>query len=68
MARVKVRIPENVSLNVGGRIHRAGDELEVPRDETLEQWLSAGFVTEVKQTKRKTTTNRRKASGSLRRK
>jgi hypothetical protein len=34
---VKVRIEENVTLNVDGRIARPGEELEVPRDETLEQ-------------------------------
>jgi hypothetical protein len=31
-------------MNVAGRIYRAGDEFEVERDETSEQWLRAGTV------------------------
>ena len=51
MAKVKLRIVENASLNVGGRVYRTGDVVEVDRDNTAEQWLAAGWVVELRQPK-----------------
>jgi hypothetical protein len=43
MAKVKLRIVENASLNIGGRVYRAGEVVEIDRDDTAEQWLAAGW-------------------------
>ena len=45
--RVRLRVPENVTLTVEDRVLRTGDEIERDCDATVEQWLAAGFVTEV---------------------
>lgn len=65
MAKVKLRVTDNTSLNVEGTIYRAGDVFEIERDYTAKQWIGAGFVTEVK-SRRKTSgrkTSGRKTSG-----
>lgn len=59
-AKIEVRVTDNASLNVDGRIYRAGDVLTVERDDTAAQWITAGWVSEVK----KAGKSRRKASGS----
>jgi hypothetical protein len=61
MAKVRLQIPDNASLNVAGHVYQAGDEFEAERDASVEQWLSAGAVTEVKTAGEKT---RRKTFGS----
>jgi hypothetical protein len=48
MAKVKLRVTDNTSLNVEGTIYRAGDVFGLERDDTAKQLLSAGSVTEVK--------------------
>ncbi|MBA3737325.1 MAG: hypothetical protein H0W97_02030 [Actinobacteria bacterium] len=60
-AKIEVRVTDNASLNVDGRIYRAGDVLTVERDDTVAQWISAGWASEVK----KAGKPRRKASGSV---
>jgi hypothetical protein len=55
MAKVKLRLTDNTSLNVEGTIYRAGEVFEIERDDKAKQWLGAGFVSEVK--------HRRKRSG-----
>ncbi len=62
-AKIEVRVSDNVSLNLDGRILRAGDVLTVERDDTAEQWLGAGWVSEVEV--KKAGKSRRKASGSV---
>jgi hypothetical protein len=56
MAKVKLQVTNNATVNVEGRIYRAGESFELERDDTAAQLLSAGTVTEVKP--------RRKSSGS----
>lgn len=63
MAKIEVRVTDNVSLNLDGVIYRAGDVLTVERDDTAEQWLTAGWVGEVKKAGK--SKSRRKASGSV---
>jgi hypothetical protein len=60
MAKVKLRVTDNTSLNVEGTIYRAGDVFGLERDDTAKQLLSAGSVTEVKAPKR---SSGRKTSG-----
>jgi hypothetical protein len=44
--KVKVTVADNVTITSSdGTVHRAGDVLEVPDDDTLAQWLAAGTVT-----------------------
>jgi hypothetical protein len=67
MAKVKLQVTDNRTVNVDGRIYRAGDVLELERDATAEQLLSAGSVVDVK-ARRWTGTVKRKTSGVTRRK
>jgi hypothetical protein len=48
MAMVRLQIPDNASLNVAGHVYRAGETFEAERDDTVEQWLAAGTVEQVK--------------------
>jgi hypothetical protein len=43
MAKVKLRVTDNTSLNVEGTIYRAGDVFGLERDDTAKQLLSAGL-------------------------
>lgn len=47
MAKVKLKVEPNVTLN-RGMILRAGDVFEADRDEEIEQLLRHGYVKEVK--------------------
>jgi hypothetical protein len=62
MTTVKLEVTTNRTVNVDGRIYRAGDTLGLERDPTAEQLLSAGAVVEVKQARRSGTA-KRKTSG-----
>jgi hypothetical protein len=48
MTTIRLQIPENALLNVAGHIYRSGDVFGAERDETVEQWLRAGTVEQVK--------------------
>jgi hypothetical protein len=70
MAKVKVRIPPNASLVYEGRVYRAGDELDIGKDEYAGQLLAAGQVVQVAARRRSRPTVRRggkKADAGVRR-
>jgi hypothetical protein len=48
MAKVKLEVANNVSLNRDGKIHKAGDTFEAERDDEIKRWLELGYVSEVK--------------------
>jgi hypothetical protein len=66
MAKVRLQVTDNRTVNVEGKVYRAGDVLELERDSTAEQLLSAGSVVEVKPARRSGTA-KRKTSGVTRR-
>jgi hypothetical protein len=52
MAKLKLVVPENVTLRRDDRIYRPGDSFEAERDDEVEQWLRHGYAREVKVQKR----------------
>jgi hypothetical protein len=60
-----LQVTDNRTVNVEGRIHRAGDVFELERDDTAEQLLSAGSVVEVK-ARRKSAAKRKPTAGRKR--
>jgi hypothetical protein len=60
MAKVKLEVAHNVSLNREGKIHKAGDIFEADRDDEIKRWLELGYVSEDKP-RRKTTKRHRKS-------
>ena len=48
MAKVKLQVADNVTLNRGGGIRRPGEHFEAERDDEVEQWLRLGYVSEIK--------------------
>ena len=55
MAKVTLKVANNVTLPRGGSIHRAGDTFETERDDEIAQWLKHGYVEQVKASRRKAT-------------
>jgi hypothetical protein len=48
MAKVKLEVANNVSLNREGHILKSGDIFEAERDDEIKRWLELGYVREVK--------------------
>ena len=65
MAKLKLLVADNVSLNRDGVIRRPGEVFEAERDDEVAQWIKLGYVSEHKAKK---STARRKAKKSTARK
>ena len=61
MAKIKLEVANNVSLNRAGKIHKAGDTFEAERDDEVERWLALGYVEQVKAPRRKTAKTTKKS-------
>ena len=48
MAKIKLEVANNVSLNRDGKIHRPGDVFEAENDDEIKRWLSLGYVQKVR--------------------
>jgi len=44
MAKLKLLVADNVTLNRDGTIHRAGDVFEADNDDEITQWLKLGYI------------------------
>jgi hypothetical protein len=53
MAKIKLEVAHNVSLNRDGKIHKAGDTFEAERDDEIERWIALGYVVEQKSSRRR---------------
>jgi hypothetical protein len=53
MAKLKLEVAHNVSLNRDGKIHKAGELFETERDDEISRWIALGYVIEQKRPRRK---------------
>jgi len=53
MAKLKLEVAHNVSLNRDGKIHKAGDTFEAERDYEINRWIALGYVVEQKSARRR---------------
>jgi hypothetical protein len=53
MAKAKLEVAQNISLNRAGTIYRPGDTFEAEKDDEIERWLALGYVQKVRIRRRK---------------
>jgi hypothetical protein len=55
MAKIELKVADNVSLKREDRIYRAGETFSTAHDDEIDRWIALGYVEEIKTRRKKVT-------------